>query len=121
MYIGSAKTHDCLHFRAYVCFHVISEVHIVRTFENTIPFQTLEKWYNVSYVKSEASDICRTGAWLLKPFGERVEENDIYYLVKPDSTEKIRTVHRGCNVTKFFRKIDFKSKIWKCTLIFKPK
>ena len=86
MYIGSAKTHDCLHFCAYVCFHLISNVHIVRTFENTIPFQTLEKWHNVSYryVKSETSNICRTGAWLLKPFGERVEENDIYYLVKTE-------------------------------------
>ena len=90
MYIGSAKTHDCLHFCAYVCFHLISNVHIVRTFENTIPFQTLEKWHNVSYryVKSETSDICRTGAWLLKPFGERVEENDIYYLVKTEFYRK---------------------------------
>ena len=43
-------------------------------------------------------DIVRTGAWLLKPFGERVEENHIYYLVEPDSTVKTRTVYIGCNV-----------------------
>ena len=34
-----------------------------------------KKWYNVScryisYIKSEASNIWRTGVWFLKPFGE---------------------------------------------------
>ena len=113
MYIGSAETHDCLHFCAYVCFHLISNVHIVRTFENTIPFQTLEKWHNVSYryVKSETSDICRTGAWLLKPVWEKVEKNDIYYLVKPNSTDKTRTVNRGCNMLpNFFGKLTLRAK-----------
>ena len=64
-------------------------MHIVRTFENRIPFQTLEKWDNVSYcyisyIKSETSNIWRIGAWLLKPFVEMVEENHIYHLVKPN-------------------------------------
>ena len=58
---------------------------IVRTFENRIPVQIFEKWHNVnyryvSYEKSEASSIWKTGAWLLKPFGKRVEENHIYDL-----------------------------------------
>ena len=86
-----------------VCFHLISHVHIVRTFENRIPFQTFEKWHNVSYcyvsyVKSEISEICRTGAYFLKPSGERVEENHIYHLEKPNSTVKTRAVYRGCNI-----------------------
>ena len=95
-------------------------MHIVRTFENSIPFQTCEKWYNVSYryvnyIKSETSDIWRTGAWFLKAFGESVEENHIYHLVNPNSTVKTRTVYGGCNVCYqvFLEngKIDFKSKI----------
>ena len=49
-------------------------------------------------MKSETSDIWTTGAWFLKPFGERVEENHISHLVKPNSTVKTRTVYRGCNV-----------------------
>ena len=45
-----------------VCFQLISNVHIVRTIENRILFQTFEKWQNVSYgyvsyVTSEISDI----------------------------------------------------------------
>ena len=67
----------------------------------------------VSYVKSEISDIWRTGAWFLKPFGERVGENHIYDLVKPNSTVKTRTLYRGCKVCyQVFlenRKIDFKA------------
>ena len=51
----------------------------------------------------------------LKPFGERVEENHIYCLVKHNSTVKTRTVYRGCNVSYqvFLEngKIDFKRKI----------
>ena len=79
-----------------------------------------EKCHNVSYryvsyAKSETSDIWRTGTWFLKPFGERVEENHTYDLVKPNSTVKTRTVYRGCNVCYQVllenRKIDFKSKI----------
>ena len=59
------------------------------------------------YVKSETSDMRRTGAPLLKPFEERVEENHIYDLVKPNSTVKTRTVYRGCNVCyQFFWKVE---------------
>ena len=35
---------------------------------------------------------------VLKAFGERVEENHIYQLVKPNSIVKTRTVCRGCNI-----------------------
>ena len=55
MYIGSAKTLFlyvsmlCFHVCTYVCFHLISNMHIIRTFENRIPFQTFEKWHHVSY------------------------------------------------------------------------
>ena len=78
------------------------------------------KWHNVSYryisyVKSETSFIWRIGAWFLKPFEERVEENHIYHIVKPNSTVKTKTVYRGCNVCYHFflenGKIDFNSKI----------
>ena len=124
MYIGSAKTFD---FCMCVCFvfmyALLSCLHtcmvspdmkcnIVRTFENRIPFQTFEKWHNVSYryvsyIKSETSFIWRTGAWFLKPFEERVEENHIYHIVKPNSTVKTGTVYRGCNVCyQFFWKME---------------
>ena len=59
MYTRSAKTYDFCMFvwlvfmyallSTRVCFHLKSNVHIVRTFENRIPFQTFEKWHNVSY------------------------------------------------------------------------
>ena len=57
-------------------------VQIVNRFENKTPIQTLEKCHNVSYryisyIKSETSDIWRTGAWFSKPFWERIEENYI--------------------------------------------
>ena len=75
---------------------------------NRISIQTFEKWHNVSYrhvsyVKSETSDIWRTKVWFLKPFGERVEENHIYDLLKPNSTVKTRTVYTESitYVTKF--------------------
>ena len=92
--------------KAYMKTNYLSSdinVHIVRTFENRISFQTFEKWHGVSYryVKSEASDIWRISAWFLKPLGERVEENHIYHLVKPNSTVKTRTVYTGCNVCFF--------------------
>ena len=98
----------------------MSNAHIVRTFENSIPFQMFEKWHNVSYryvsyIKSETSDIWRTGKWFLKSFGQSVEEKHIYHLVKPNSPVKTRTVYRGCNVCYqvFLEngKINFKSKI----------
>ena len=145
MYIGSAKTYDfcmfvclqkhmtflclyvllscmlCFHICQHVCFNLISNVHIVRTFENRIPLQMFEKWHNVSYrylsyVKSETYDIWRTGAQFLKPFGERESEraevNHIYHLVKPNSTVKTGTVYRAQNVCFLkYGKIDFKSKI----------
>ena len=64
---------------------------------------------------SETSFIWRTGAWFSKPFEERVEENHMYHIVKPNSAVKTGTVYRGCNVCyQFFLengKIDFKSKI----------
>ena len=90
---------SCLH----TCFHLISNVHIVRKFKNRIPFPTFEKWHNVSYryvsyIKSVTSNIWRAGAWFLKPFGERVEENHMYHLVKLNSTVKTRTVFRGYTV-----------------------
>ena len=87
---------------------------------NDILFQTFEKWHNVSYryvsyIKSETSDIWRTSAWFLRAFGEGVEENHIYHLVKTNSTVKTRTVYRGCNVCYqvFLEngKIDLESKI----------
>ena len=58
--------------------------------QNRIPIQTCKKWHNVSYpyvsyVRSETSDIWRIGPLFLKPFGERVEENHICDLVKPNS------------------------------------
>ena len=105
----------CFHVWTHVCFYLMSNVQIVRTFENKIPIQTFEKWHNISYrnvtyVKSEISNIWRTGALFLKPFGERVEENHIYDLVKPNSTVK-----RGCNVCYWVflenGTIAFKSKI----------
>ena len=55
MYIVSAKTYYflclyvllsymlCFYVCTHVCFHLISNVHIVRIFENRIPFQTFEK------------------------------------------------------------------------------
>ena len=110
----------CYHVYTHVCFHLISNVHVVRSFENRISFQTFEKWHKtsyryVNYVKSETSHIWETGAWFLKSFGERVEENHIYHLVKPNYTVKTRTVYRGCNVcSQVFlenRKIDFERKI----------
>ena len=73
----------CFDVCTHVCFHLISNVHIVRTFENRIPFQTFEKWHRVnyryvSYIKSETSFIWRTGTWFLKSFKDRVEKNQIY-------------------------------------------
>ena len=73
---------------------MISNVQVVRTYVNRIPFQTFEKWQNtsyyyVSYVKSETYNIWGTGAWFLKPFGSRVEENHIYNLVKLNSAVKL--------------------------------
>ena len=66
---------------------------IVRTFENRNHIQMFEELHNgtycsVSYVKSEKSDIWRTGASFQKPFGETVEEKHIYDLVKPNSIVK---------------------------------
>ena len=83
--------------------------------ENRIPIQTFEKWHDSSYVNSETSNTWRTSPWFLKPFGERVEENHIYDLVKSNSSVKTRAVYRGSNVCYqgFLEngKIDFKSKV----------
>ena len=117
----------CFHVRTHVYFRLTSNVRIIRTFENRIPFQTFEKWHNVSYryvsyIKSETSNVWRTGVWFLKLCRERVEENHIYHLVKPNSTVKTRTVYRGCNVRYqvFLEngKIEFKSKIWNFNINF---
>ena len=72
----------CFHVCVHVCLYLISNVKIVRTFENRILVQTFRKRDNVSYcyisyVKSETSNIWITGARFLKPFQERVEENQI--------------------------------------------
>ena len=76
---------------------------IVKTFKNKIRIQTFENSHNVScryvsYVKPKTFDIWRKIGWYLKPFAERVEENHIYDLVKPNSTVTSRTVYRECNV-----------------------
>ena len=81
----------------------------------------IKKWHKtsicyVSHVKSETSNILRTSAWFLKPFGERLEENLIYGLVKANSTVKARTIYSGHNIWyQFFflenGKMDFKGKI----------
>ena len=81
-------------------FHLISNVQFVKTFENRIPIPKFEKWHNtgfryVSYVKSETSDIWRTGAWFLKPYLKGVEGNHIYDPVKPNSTEKLEWYIEG--------------------------
>ena len=115
--------HVCTH----VYFHLILNVHIIRTFENRIPFQMFEKWYNVSYryvicIRSETSDIWRTGVWFLKLFRREGWGNHIYHLVKSNSTVKTTTVCRGCNVCYqvFLKngKIDFKSTIWNFNINF---
>ena len=72
---------------------------ILKTLENRIPIQTFQNWHNVSYhyisyIKSETSDIWRTGAWFPKPFGQTVKENHIYDLVKPNSIVKTRKVYK---------------------------
>ena len=127
MYIGSAKAYDfcmlvyfafmyaLLYACTSVCFHQLSNVRIVRTFKKRITIQLFEKWHNISYcyisyIKSEASDICRTGVWFLKPFKGRIEKKHIYDLVKPNSTKKEGVTY----ITKLFLengKIDFKNKI----------
>ena len=93
------------HVFTHVCFHLIS---------------TFEEWHNVSYryvsyVKTETSDIWRTGSWFLKPVGERVEENYVHDLVKSSSSVKTRTLYKACNVCYqvFLEKgkIDYNSKI----------
>ena len=109
----------CFHVFTHVCFHLLSNMQITRTFKNRILIQLFEKWHNVSYcyisyIKSETSDIWRTGAWFLKNFKERVEENHIYDLVKSNSAKKVEK-YRGCNIwyQDFLEngKIDIKSKI----------
>ena len=126
---GSAKTYDFYMFVWFAFMYALflSNVHIVRTFENRIPFQTFKKWHNISYhyasyVKSETFNIWRTAAWFLKPFGGRIEENYNYHLVKPNSKVKTRTVYRVFNICYqvFFgnRKIVFNSKIWNFDINF---
>ena len=93
-----------------LCFHVF----FASTFAQMYPsiwYQTctssehskiefnFKRYRYVSYVKSETSDIWRTGAWFLKSFGGRVEEKHIYHLAKLNSAVKTGTVCRGCNVT----------------------
>ena len=103
----------CFHFCTQVSFYLISNVHFVITFE--IPIETFEKCHieiyrYVSYVKSETSDIWRSGVWLLKPFGARVQENHICDLVKLNSTKKLGPYLKDVTyVTKFFLQ---NRKIW---------
>ena len=100
--------HACF---AFMCAHIYAFIWC----------QTFEKWHNVSYRyisyrNSETFNIWRTGAWFLKPFGERVNKKHIYHLVIPNSAVKTRTAYRGCKVCYqvFLEngKIEFKSKIW---------
>ena len=95
--------------------------------KNRIPTQTFEKWHNISYryvryIKSETSGIWRTGAWFLKPFGEKVQGNHVYDLVNPNFTVKAKRVYRGCKVCYqvFLEngKIGFNSKIWNFNINF---
>ena len=108
MCIRSAKTYD---FCVFVCFAfmyaLLSHLHkcMLPSDIKLAHRQNIRKQSSisnvaryVSYVKSETSDIWRTGAWFLKPFGERVEEKHIYHLAKPNSAVKTGTVYRGCNV-----------------------
>ena len=117
----------CFHVCTHICFNLTSSVHIIRTFQNRIPFQTVEKRHNVSYhyvsyIKSETSNIWRTGAWFWKWFRERVKENHIYHLVKLNSTVRTRTVYRGCNVCYqvFLKngKNEYRRKIWSFNINF---
>ena len=71
---------------------------IKRTNRQIIRKRQNVSYSDVSYIKSEASNIWRTAAWFLKPFGEMVEENHIYNLVKPNFIVKTKTVYSGCNV-----------------------
>ena len=124
----------CFHVWTHVWFHLILNLHMVRTFGNRIPFQMFEKWHNVSYryvsyVKPETFNIWRTGAWILMPFWEQVEENHIFNLIKPNYTEtnytETTSIQRLC-VTLFFSffffwngNIEFRSKnVSKPKLIF---
>ena len=109
----------CFYVCTHACFHLISNVHIIKTLENRILFQTFEKWHNVSYhyfsyFKLEASDIWKTAVWFLKAVSERIEENHIYHLE--------RYIEGVMYVTKIFlenEKIDFKSKIWNFNIHFR--
>ena len=63
----------CFHVYTHACFHLTSNVHIVKTFENRILFQTFEKWYNVSYryvsyVKSQKHPILENRCMTFKTF-----------------------------------------------------
>ena len=70
-------------------------------------FKRSKSYHYVSHVKSETSDIWRTGTWFLKSSEETVEGDHIYHLIKPNFTVKTRTGYRGCNVcSKFFRKLE---------------
>ena len=76
----------CFHVHTCMLSSVMKHAHR-QNIRKKIPFQTFEKWHNVSYryasyAKSEISDTWRTGAWFLKPFGEKVEEYHIYDLIK---------------------------------------
>ena len=127
MYIVSAKAY---YFCIFVCFAfmyaLLAHMYDFIWYQTcTSPehskaeFLTFEKWHSVSYryvsyLKSEISFIWRTGSWFLKPFEERVEENNIYHIVKPNSIVKTWTVYRECNACyQFFWKVE------KLTLIAK--
>ena len=82
MYFGSAKTYD---FCMFVCFAFmyatlssqIKRVHRqnIRKLNSISNVRKMVSYRYVSYPKSKTSDIWRTDAWFLKPFGERVDEN----------------------------------------------
>ena len=91
-----------------------------------IIFECSKNDITVSYVKSEKSDVWRTGAWFLKPLGKMVEEKNIYDLVKANSTVKKleQCIKSVTFVTKFFWKIKnltLRGKFETLRELFKPK
>ena len=110
-----------------LCFHVCTNMQIVRIFENRIPIKTFKKWHNVKLPLRQLRKVRNIRYWrtevsFLKSFGERVEENHIYDLVKPNFTVKTKKGYRGRNICYqvFLEngKIDSKSKIWNFNINF---
>ena len=89
----------CFHVSTHVCFHLISNEHIVRTFENRIPFQTFEKWHNVSYcyvsyIKSREGEREGSGKPYIPPSKTEFysKTRTLYYMEKLNLTAKFETL-----------------------------